>query len=57
LLLVLINYFYADTLSGGESIWGKPFKDEFHSRLRMVRRGLVCMANAGKVGIKEIAPY
>ncbi len=45
-----------DTLSGGESIWGKPFKDEFHSRLRMVRRGLVCMANAGKVGIKENAP-
>lgn len=34
--------------TGGESIWGKPFKDEFHQRLRMVRRGLVCMANAGK---------
>jgi len=33
---------------GGESIWGTPFKDEFHSRLRMVRRGLVCMANSGK---------
>jgi len=34
--------------SGGDSIWGVPFKDEFHSRLRMVRRGLVCMANSGK---------
>merc|ERR1712112_627123 len=37
-----------NTWAGGESIWGKPFKDEFHQRLRMVRRGLVCMANAGK---------
>ncbi len=35
-------------ISGGESIYGKPFKDEFHSRLRFVRRGLVAMANAGK---------
>jgi len=34
--------------TGGESIWDKPFKDEFHSRLRFVRRGLVAMANAGK---------
>uniref|UniRef100_U5EY38 Spliceosome-associated protein CWC27 homolog n=1 Tax=Corethrella appendiculata TaxID=1370023 RepID=U5EY38_9DIPT len=34
--------------SGGESIFGKPFKDEFHSRLRFVRRGLVAMANSGK---------
>ena len=33
---------------GGESIYGHPFKDEFHSRLRFVRRGLVAMANAGK---------
>ena len=32
---------------GGESIYGKPFKDEFHSRLRFVRRGLVAMANSG----------
>ena len=37
-----------NTGTGGDSIWGKPFKDEFHQRLRMVRRGLVCMANAGK---------
>lgn len=33
---------------GGESIYGKPFKDEFHQRLRFNRRGLVGMANAGK---------
>ncbi|XP_053557304.1 spliceosome-associated protein CWC27 homolog [Bombina bombina] len=32
---------------GGESIYGKPFRDEFHSRLRFNRRGLVAMANAG----------
>ncbi|XP_021344931.1 peptidyl-prolyl cis-trans isomerase CWC27 homolog, partial [Mizuhopecten yessoensis] len=35
------------TGEGGESIYGAPFKDEFHSRLRFVRRGLVAMANAG----------
>ncbi|XP_047491584.1 spliceosome-associated protein CWC27 homolog [Penaeus chinensis] len=35
------------TGEGGESIYGKPFRDEFHSRLRFVRRGLVAMANAG----------
>lgn len=35
------------TGTGGESIYGAPFKDEFHSRLRFVRRGLVAMANAG----------
>lgn len=33
---------------GGESIYGEPFKDEFHSRLKFNRRGLVGMANAGK---------
>lgn len=32
---------------GGESIYGQPFKDELHQRLRFVRRGLVAMANAG----------
>ncbi|XP_057350872.1 spliceosome-associated protein CWC27 homolog isoform X2 [Manis pentadactyla] len=35
------------TGAGGESIYGAPFKDEFHSRLRFNRRGLVAMANAG----------
>ncbi|XP_058025594.1 spliceosome-associated protein CWC27 homolog isoform X1 [Ahaetulla prasina] len=34
------------TGSGGESIYGAPFKDEFHSRLRFIRRGLVAMANS-----------
>lgn len=34
--------------TGGESIYGEPFKDEFHQRLRFARRGLVAMANAGK---------
>lgn len=33
---------------GGESIYGEPFKDEFHSRIKFNRRGLVAMANAGK---------
>ena len=32
---------------GSESIYGSPFKDEFHSRLRFVRRGLVALANGG----------
>ncbi|KAK2728012.1 spliceosome-associated protein CWC27 homolog [Artemia franciscana] len=36
------------TGENGESIYGAPFKDEFHSRLRFVRRGLVAMANAGR---------
>ncbi|KAL5016749.1 hypothetical protein ScPMuIL_006338 [Solemya velum] len=35
------------TGEGGESIYGQPFKDELHSRLRFVRRGLVAMANSG----------
>ncbi|CAG9761933.1 unnamed protein product [Ceutorhynchus assimilis] len=34
--------------TGGESIYGEPFKDEFHQRLRFSRRGLLAMANAGK---------
>ncbi|KAI4467808.1 peptidyl-prolyl cis-trans isomerase-related [Holotrichia oblita] len=34
--------------TGGESIYGEPFKDEFHQRLKFVRRGLVAMANAGR---------
>ncbi|KAL6258112.1 hypothetical protein P5V15_010029 [Pogonomyrmex californicus] len=36
------------TGEGGESIYGYPFKDEFHTRLRFCRRGLLAMANAGK---------
>ncbi|CAH1999798.1 unnamed protein product [Acanthoscelides obtectus] len=34
--------------TGGESIYGQPFKDEFHQRLKFTRRGLLAMANAGK---------
>jgi peptidyl-prolyl cis-trans isomerase SDCCAG10 len=36
------------TGQAGESIYGEPFKDEFHSRLRFNRRGLVGMANADR---------
>lgn len=32
---------------GGESIWGKPFKDEFSPNLQFDRKGLLAMANAG----------
>eukprot|EP01086_Lenisia_limosa_P015912 TRINITY_DN5409_c0_g1_i1.p1 TRINITY_DN5409_c0_g1~~TRINITY_DN5409_c0_g1_i1.p1 ORF type:complete len:499 (-),score=162.82 TRINITY_DN5409_c0_g1_i1:11-1507(-) len=35
------------TGEGGESIWGKDFKDEPHTRLKFKRRGLVAMANIG----------
>ncbi|CAK9294313.1 unnamed protein product [Gordionus sp. m RMFG-2023] len=35
------------TGTGGESIYGAAFKDEFHQRLRFTRPGLVAMANAG----------
>lgn len=33
--------------TGGESIYGAPFADEFHSRLRFNHRGLLACANAG----------
>lgn len=33
--------------TGGESIYGDAFADEFHSRLRFKHRGLVACANAG----------
>jgi len=36
------------TGTGGESVYGKPFPDEFHSRLKFNHRGLVAMANPGK---------
>ena len=32
---------------GGESIWGKPFKDEFTSKLGHSERGILSMANSG----------
>jgi peptidyl-prolyl cis-trans isomerase SDCCAG10 len=34
-----------NTGKGGESIWGKDFQDEFHSRLKFSHRGIVAMAN------------
>ncbi len=34
--------------TGGESIYGAPFKDEVHQRLKFNRRGIVAMANLGK---------
>lgn len=33
------------TGQGGQSIYGKPFKDEFHSRLKFTHRGIVACAN------------
>jgi len=33
---------------GGQSIYGMPFNDEFHSRLRFNHRGIVAMANENK---------
>jgi peptidyl-prolyl cis-trans isomerase SDCCAG10 len=34
--------------TGGESIWGKPFKDEVHGRIKFNHRGQVAMANCGR---------
>lgn len=36
------------TGTGGESIWGKPFKDELHGRIKFNHRGQVAMANEQK---------
>ncbi len=32
---------------GGESIWGKPFADEFSPNAKFDRKGILAMANAG----------
>lgn len=39
---------HTGTGTGGDSIYGQPFKDEFHTRLRFSRRGLVACANANE---------
>ena len=36
------------TGKGGSSIWGRPFKDEFHSRIKFNHRGQVAMANENR---------
>ncbi|MEA3290089.1 MAG: peptidylprolyl isomerase [Campylobacterota bacterium] len=33
---------------GGESIWGKPFKDEFTPKAMFNKAGILAMANAGR---------
>ena len=33
---------------GGESLWGKPFKDEFSPKLLFTKAGLFAMANSGR---------
>ena len=35
------------TGTGGESVWGKPFNDEFHVHLKHSGRGVLAMANSG----------
>lgn len=35
--------------TGGESIYGEAFKDEFHSRLKFTHRGLVACANQNEL--------
>ncbi len=35
------------TGTGGESLWGKPFEDEFSPKHRFDKKGLLAMANAG----------
>jgi cyclophilin family peptidyl-prolyl cis-trans isomerase len=35
----------AQCIAASDSIYGAPFKDEFHSRLKFSHRGLVACAN------------
>ena len=34
--------------TGGTSIWSRPFKDEFHGRIKFNHRGQVAMANENR---------
>jgi peptidyl-prolyl cis-trans isomerase SDCCAG10 len=36
------------TGKGGQSIYGAPFMDEYHTRLKFNHRGIVAMANIGE---------
>lgn len=36
------------TGEGGDSVWGKPFRDEFNARLRFNHRGQLAMANENR---------
>jgi len=38
------------TGKGGESIYGKPFRDEIHTRIKFNHRGQVAMANENEPG-------
>uniref|UniRef100_F7A1Z2 RING-type E3 ubiquitin-protein ligase PPIL2 n=1 Tax=Macaca mulatta TaxID=9544 RepID=F7A1Z2_MACMU len=41
---------------GGESYWGKPFKDEFRPNLSHTGRGILSMANSGPNTSSRFAP-
>ncbi|PWN52236.1 cyclophilin-like protein [Violaceomyces palustris] len=38
---------------GGESVYGHPFEDEPHQRIKFNRRGMVAMANSGEPGTND----
>ena len=44
---VIIHIYYIGNGTGGESIWGGEFEDEFHPSLRHDRPYTLSMANAG----------
>ncbi len=48
ILIILIAGDPTGTGTGGTSIWGKPFKDEIHGRIKFNHRGQVAMANENR---------